>query len=144
MVKKSERLTPQEKFELVIGSYQTDNVADYCREKDIDRSYLYQLRREHQESATSAWEAKKPGRPPNAFDEASPERVKELEKRCEALVEERDNLKLESAVAGLVLNVLDEAGAFEDKQIKKKLPRPALDLVSEMRLNVLRARERSS
>lgn len=139
---KSERLTPQEKFELVIGSYQTDNVAEYCREKGIDRSYLYQLRREHQEGATSTWEARKPGRPAREREEVSLDRVKELEHRCESLEEELDDAKFEIALAGIMVDELDRLGVLNDKRIKKKLP--ALDLLSEMQLRVSLARELNS
>lgn len=141
---KSKRLTPQEKFDLVIGSHQSDNVADYCREKGIDRSYLYQLRRELEAGATGAWEAKKPGRPPAEPDEIDSERVKELECRLNETQEQLKDAKFESALAGLIIERMDGAGAFDDKRIKKKLPKPALDLLSEMQLRASLKREKNS
>ncbi len=138
------RLTPQEKFDLVIGSYQCDNVADFCREKGVDRSYLYQLRREHQAVATGAWESKKPGRPPVERDEVDSESVKELQRRLGELEEQLDDAKFESALAGLIIKKMDSWGAFDDKQIKKKLPKPALDLLSEMQLRASLKREKDS
>lgn len=141
---KIERLTPQEKFELVIGSYQSDNVAEYCRQKGIDRSYLYQLRREHQAHATGAWEAKKPGRPPSEPDNITPEQVRELELQCESLKEELDGAKFERALACLALKHLDRAGALDDNRVKKKLSKAQLERLSEMKLRGWLARELNS
>ena len=141
---KIERLTPQEKFELVIGSYQTDNVAEYCRQKGIDRSYLYQLRREHQAHATGAWEAKKPGRPPSEPENITPEQVRELEHQCESLKEELDGARFERALACLALKHLDRAGALDDNRVKKKFTKAQLERLSEMKLRGWLERELSS
>lgn len=66
---RAERLSPQRKLELVLGSYSTDNLAEYARSQGVDRSYLYQLRREVEQGALEAWAERKPGRP--AKDEPS-------------------------------------------------------------------------
>lgn len=57
------RWTPEEKLRLVLGSYEVDNVAAYCEQVGIDRSYLYALRRELESSALTGWSEKRVGRP---------------------------------------------------------------------------------
>jgi transposase-like protein len=70
------RWTPEEKLQLVLDSYQADNVQAFCRELGIDRSYLYQLRRELQQFTLEGWGNRKVGRPCNQIND-EPQELKQ-------------------------------------------------------------------
>jgi hypothetical protein len=77
----------EERLTMVLDSYGTDNVAAFCRERGLDRSYLYQLRGDLQETVLEAWAGRGPGRPPQETDparlltelEAARQTIQELE-----------------------------------------------------------------
>lgn len=125
------RWTPREKLELVLGSYQTDNVREYSREKDIDRSYLYQLRREHKGSALAAWTARKVGRPPKVAERPRYESLEELSRRCRELEAQLSSWRIQAELGLAVVDLLHDAGIFEELRVKKKLSRRLRRWLSE-------------
>lgn len=127
----SRRWTPQEKLELVLGSYQTDNVREYSREKDIDRSYLYQLRREHERSVLAAWTARKVGRPSKVTDQPRHESLEQLKQRCRELEAQLWSWKIQAELGLAVVDLLRGAAIFEEPRVKKKLSRRLRRWLSE-------------
>jgi hypothetical protein len=59
----TERLTPERKLELVQGLLKASNVKLYAEKVGYDRSYLYELKREMEQSALRTWTDTNPGRP---------------------------------------------------------------------------------
>ena len=113
------RWSPQEKLNLVLGSYQADNVAEYCRAQGIDRSYLYQLRREHEAIALAGWEERRPGRPTKAESVDVQGLQAELEQARDQAAEARDEAtkwEIRSELQGYYLHYAEQALA----DIKKK------------------------
>ncbi len=127
-----EKTLTQRKLALVLGSYATDNMAAYCQEKGIDRSYLYQLRRELEQNATEAWDAKKVGRPRKEREEPTA-RERELEQRYQELEKEHQSVVIQNTLANLLMDLYEKAGLFEDKRLKKKLPPQVRKWLSQRR-----------
>jgi hypothetical protein len=113
----AKRLTSQEKLQLVLSSYQAGNIVEYCRDNNIDRSYLYQLRRELEGSAVTGWEKRHPGRPSKA-DEVDGEAMKaELEQTRQQLAEARDEAtkwEVRAELQGFYLQAAE--GALKKKE----------------------------
>lgn len=112
--------TPEEKLRLVLSSYQADNVADFCRQEGIDRSYLYALRREHETAALASWNDRKPGRPPRETEDARALRdeLEKTQRELKAAREEAAKWEVRAEVQGLYARAYQEAAA------KKKSQRP--------------------
>lgn len=111
------RLTAQEKLKLVLGSYQADNVADYCRANNIDRSYLYQLRRELEGIAMEGWEGRRQGRPAKAVGVDVDVLSKDLEETRQQLAQARKDAtrwEVRSELQGFYLQVAEEAEKKRD------------------------------
>lgn len=123
------RLTAQEKLKLVLGSYQADNIADYCRVSKIDRSYLYQLRRELQDIALEGWDGRRPGRPPKAADNLDVVRA-ELDQTRDLLAQARDDAtqwEIRSELQGYYLQVAEDGqkktGALPNRAARRRARR---------------------
>jgi len=117
------RLTAQEKLQLVLGSYQAQSVADYCRSQNIDRSYLYQLRRELESTAVAGWEERRPGRPAKVDDVDAGELRDELEQartQVAAARHEATKWEVRAELQGFYLRVAEDSLA----SLKKKDGQP--------------------
>lgn len=108
---RSERLTPQEKLELVQSMSTASNVAEYSRERGIDRSYLYQLRREWEEAALQSWSNTTAGRPPST-PQPAPE-VEKLLAENARLDEEAKVWEARAVVANWIVDALHKMGAVK-------------------------------
>lgn len=102
------RLSPQEKLELVQGMATASNVAEYARERGIDRSYLYQLRDELQGFALQGWEDTTPGRPPHQQPVSE---VEQLRAENVRLDEAAKVWEARAVVANWILDALNNADA---------------------------------
>lgn len=107
----SKRLSAEEKLKLVLGSYQSENIAEYCRVQNVDRSYLYQLRREHEAMALAGWEERRVGRPPKteSADDAETlrEELERARKEAAAAREEAMKWEVRSEIQGFYLRVAE-------------------------------------
>lgn len=117
------RLSAQEKLQLVQGSYQAESVADYCRSNNIDRSYLYQLRRELEAAALAGWEERRPGRPAKSDVVDVEATLAELQQTREQLVLARDEAtkwEVRAELQGFYLQAAEES-----RKKKEDLPNRA-------------------
>ncbi len=112
------RRTPEQKLELVRGMDAATNVADYARQVGVDRSYLYQLRREAEASMLATWRERKPGRPCETEEPEAPLGDAYAQKRIKRLEREVRRWQIPAQAMALMLNALMEAG------IVKKTPSP--------------------
>ena len=107
----SERLNSQQKLELVQGMNTASNVSEYAQERGVDRSYLYQLRREMEEAALQRWASTSPGRPLSA-QQPAPE-VEQLQAEVARLDEQAKVWEARAVVADWILDALDKVGAVK-------------------------------
>lgn len=115
--------TPEEKLRLVLGSYQVDNVAEYCRVEGIDRTYLYDLRRELEAGAKDTWAERRPGRPPSVGDDDDAEQLKQdlerTRKELELAREEAAKWEVRAKVEALYVRAYQEAAAKKKSKRRK-------------------------
>lgn len=114
-----EPLTPQQKLELVHGMNSANNVAEYAREVGVDRSYLYQLRREMEEGALQAWTNTVAGRPANS--QPLSETLEQQQAEIARLDEQAKIWEARAVVATWILGELEKMGA-----VKKTSPEPPI------------------
>lgn len=105
-----ERLNSQQKLELVQGMSMASNVAEYARERGVDRSYLYQLRRELEGFALHGWDDITPGRP--SRQQPAPE-VDQLQAENARLDEQAKVWEARAVVANWILDQLNKLGAVK-------------------------------
>jgi transposase-like protein len=113
------RWTPEEKLQLVLDSYQADNVQAFCRERGIDRSYLYQLRREHEQFTLEGWRSRKVGRPRNETDGEPLELKQALEEsreRYRELESEAAKLRVQAEMGHLLADWVDQRTKSQPKK----------------------------
>lgn len=104
------RLTPQRKLELVKGMIAADNVTEYAANVGVDRSYLYELRREMEQASLNAWSQVTAGRPPQSAPGPS---ILELRAQLEESDERAKVWEVRARAADLVLNALESVGAVK-------------------------------
>lgn len=106
----------EEKLALVLESYAAKNLARFCRERGIDRSYLYQLRADLEKIALEDWAGRRPGRP-SEEDRAEPgvllDELKAARETIEGLELQTRKLTAQCEVQGLLLG-------FVERNLKKK------------------------
>lgn len=108
----NERLTPQQKLELVRGMNQATNVSAYAEQVGVDRTYLYELRRQMEESVLHTWSLKAVGRPSQPEPELSPDIARLQAELAES--EERSKVwEVRAKVADIILDVVEKAGALK-------------------------------
>lgn len=133
---KGRRLSPEKKLKLYQEFIQSTNKADLARKWGIDRSHMYEIVRECEQSLLDTFSGRKAGRKPKgkpATLEEAWERIEELEEQYEREATEREllycrgeflNLRLKWAeieAAELRGEPVDETkGPAKKKQIKKK------------------------
>lgn len=106
----NERLTPQRKLELVQGMIQAKNVTEYAAQVDVDRTYLYELRREMEQSSLDAWSQKSVGRPSQPEPDPA---IAELRAELEKMDEKAKVWEVRARAADLILNALESVGAVK-------------------------------
>lgn len=108
----NERLTPQRKLELVRGMNQATNVSAYAEQVGVDRTYLYELRQQMEESVLNTWSLKTVGRPSQPEPELSPDIARLQAELAES--EERSKVwEVRAKVADIILDVVEKAGALK-------------------------------
>lgn len=115
----TKRWTPEEKLQLVLDSYQAANVQAFCRERGIDRSYLYQLRREHEQFTLEGWGNRKVGRPRSETDEdplALKEALAESRERCRELEDRTAQLRVQAEMGHLLAGWVDQRTKSQPKK----------------------------
>lgn len=117
-------LTPEEKLELVRGMRETDNVAEYARQRGIDRAYLYQLAKESDEAAFQLWSQKTVGRPAKETADGGTlaRENHELKKEAKRARKEAKKWQVQALATGLILEWLDEVGGIKKKVSGTTLP----------------------
>jgi transposase-like protein len=106
-----DRLTPERKLELVRGMAQADSVAEFARQEGVDRSYLYQLRREADSAMLEMWRERKLGRPSETGPEPEPDTLdKYAAKKIKRLEREVRHWQIPAQAMALMLEALMEAG----------------------------------
>lgn len=106
----NERLTPQRKLELVQGLIQAKNVTEYAAHVGVDRSYLYELRRELEQASLDAWSQKTVGRPPQPEPDPT---IAKLRAELEEMDEKAKVWEVRARAADLIINALDSAGVVK-------------------------------
>jgi DNA primase len=133
---KGRNLSPERKLKLYHEFIQSSNKSELARQWGIDRSYMYEIVRECEQSVVGTFTGRKPGRKPAgkpATLEEAWERIESLEKQYEREATQREllyargeflKLRLKWAeieTAELRGEPVDESkGALKKKQIKKK------------------------
>ena len=109
-VMEKERLNPKRKLELVQGMMKSNNVKDYAAQMEVDRSYLYELRREMEEASLEAWSQKTVGRPrqPEPDSDIAQLRADLDESKEKAIVWE-----VRAKAADIILKAVEAAGALK-------------------------------
>jgi len=136
---KGRNLSPERKLKLYHEFIQSSNKSELARQWGIDRSYMYEIVRECEQSVVETFSGRKPGRKPAgkpATLEEAWERIESLEKQYEREATQREllyargeflKLRLkwsEIEAAELRGEPVDESkGALKKKQIKKKKKR---------------------
>jgi hypothetical protein len=116
------RLQAEEKLELALDSLKVGNVREYCEEKGVDRSYVYQLQRELKASAKEMWASRKMGRPPKEEPRNSDsERVAELTRQNQELKEQALRWRVQAELGYILADIFEAAGLLDDKRVKKNL-----------------------
>lgn len=117
-------LTPEEKLELVRGMRETDNVAEYARQRGIDRTYLYQLAKESDEGALELWSQKTVGRPARETADGGTlaRENHKLKKEAKRAKKEAKKWQVQALATGLILEFLDEIGAVKKTSSGTTLP----------------------
>lgn len=106
-----EQLTPQRKLELVRGMNQAENIKEYAEQVGLDRSYLYELRREMEQASLAAWSQKTVGRPPSQ-PAPDPDVVK-LKAELEELDEKAKVWEVRARTGEIILDGLKKMGVLK-------------------------------
>jgi DNA primase len=133
---KGRKLSPERKLQLYREFQQAENKTELARRWGIDRSYLYEVVRDCEETLMEAFSSRKPGRRPKgtpATIEDAVERIKELEVQYEQAETEREKLYCRSEFLAIRLKwseieaaelrgeaVDEEKGQPKTPQVKKK------------------------
>jgi len=121
MAREHTKWTPEEKLQLVLGSYKVKNLSAYCRKVGIDRRYLYELREDLERSMVSEWSSRKVGRPrkddADSVDELRA-RVEALEADRQRMHEEMTTLQVQAEMADFLADVTE--GVLEEELGRKK------------------------
>ncbi len=136
---KGGKLCPEKKLKLYQEFLQSPNKAELSRRWGVDRSYMYEIARECEQTLLSSFSARKAGRKPEGMPltlEEARERIKTLEGQYEKEALERELLYCESEFLKLKLkwarienaelrgDQVDDSGSpVKKKQIKKKRKR---------------------
>lgn len=132
---KGRQLSPEKKLELYREFQRTQNKTELARRWGLDRSHLYQIVRDCEETMLEAFSGRKPGRPragtPKTIGEAL-DRIKELEAQYEREAKAREEMYCRSELLALRLKwaeieaaelrgekVEEEQGPEKKPQIKK-------------------------
>ncbi len=110
----NERLTPERKLELVLGMHQAKNVKEYAKQVGVDRSYLYELRREMEQVLLEAWSQKAVGRPPQPAPD--PE-ILRLQSELEQLDEKAKVWEVRARFSDIILEALESTGALKKTSV---------------------------
>ena len=106
----NERLSPQRKLELVQGMHQAKNVKEYAEQVGVDRSYLYELRREMEQASLEAWSQRTVGRPSQPPPD---QEVVRLQTELEQLDEKATVWEARARFSGIILEALESVGALK-------------------------------
>ena len=106
----SDRLTPQQKLELVQGMMQAKNVKEYAERVGLDRGYLYELRREMEQASLDSWSQRTVGRPPQPTPD--PDIVK-LQTALEESDEKAKIWEVRARTGEIILDALKSAGVLK-------------------------------
>ena len=90
---KGRKLSPERKLQLYSEFQKTENKAELARHWGVDRSYLYEVARDCEETLLKEFSKRKPGRPPKGKPttlEEAMERIEELEGRFVQEATERE------------------------------------------------------
>jgi hypothetical protein len=133
---KGRRLSAERKLQLYREFQAAENKAELAERWGIDRSHLYEIVRDCEETIVEALSARKPGRRPKGVPATlaeAVERIRELERTCDEEATRREELYCKSEFLALRLKwaeieareargeTVDEDGKPEGKpQIKKK------------------------
>jgi DNA primase len=136
---KGRKLSPERRLQLYREFQQSENKTELARRWGIDRSYLYEVVRDCEQTLVEAYSGRKPGRPPKgtpATIEDAVERIKELEEKYEREATEREKLYCRSEFLAIRLKwseieaaelrgeaVGEEKGQPKKPQVKKKKSR---------------------
>lgn len=133
--KKVRRLSARDKLEIYRAFQRSTNKSELARQWGIDRSYLYQLVKDMEESLAGALSSRQAGRPPadqpGTVREAR-EQLQALQERIDQLGQERDQAICRAEFLGLRLKwseleaaelrgeKIGEDGPVRKPQVKKK------------------------
>ena len=134
--KKVRRLSVPDKLEIYRAFQRSDNKSELARQWGIDRSYLYQLVKDMEESLTGLLAARQVGRPPADRPESVQEAWQELQtlrEQINQLGQERDQATCRAEFLGLRLKwseieaaelrgekISEDGAQLQRSQIKKK------------------------
>jgi hypothetical protein len=110
----NERLTPQRKLELVHGMNQAKNIKEYAKRVGVDRSYLYELRREMEQVSLDAWSQKAVGRPSQPPPDPD---IMRLKAELEQLDEKAKVWEVRARFSDIILEALESVGALKKTSI---------------------------
>jgi DNA primase len=133
---KGRKLSPERRLQLYREFQQAENKAELARRWGIDRSYLYEVVRDCEQTLIEAYSGRKPGRrpkgTPGSLKEAM-ERIKQLEEKYEREATEREKLYCRSEFLAIRLKwaeieaaelrgepVEEQKGRQKKPQVKKK------------------------
>jgi transposase InsO family protein len=145
---RSRKLSPERKLQLYREFQSTANKAELARRWGIDRSYLYEVVRDCEETLVESLSSRRRGRPPKGvpttLDKAL-ERIKELEAQYEGEATAREEFYCRSELLALRLKwaeleaaelrgepVDDKEGPKKKPHIKKKEKQETLKKVEEL------------
>jgi len=106
----NERLTPQRKLELMQRMSQAKNISEYAAQVGIDRSYLYELRREMEDVMLDTWSQKTVGRPSHPQPDPA---IAELQAKLEEMDEKAKVWEARARAADAILKALESDGAVK-------------------------------
>ncbi len=120
------RLSPERKLQLYREFHESENKAELARRWGLDRSYLYELVRDCEQSLREALASRKPGRPPKgqpATLAEAVERIKELEAACEREATRREEFYCRSELLAIRLKYAEiEAAEARGEKIDEDQP----------------------
>ncbi|HAK97635.1 MAG TPA: hypothetical protein DCM87_22245 [Planctomycetes bacterium] len=133
---KGRRLSAKRRLQLYREFQRVENKAELARHWGIDRSYLYEVVRDAEETLLASMEERKVGRPPKGTPTTlaeAQERIRELERQYEKEATERERLYCRTELMAIRLKwaeidaaeargekVNEETGPEAKRQIKKK------------------------
>ena len=133
---KGRRLSPERKIQLYREFQQSGNKAELAARWGIDRSYLYEVVRDCDETLLESFSERKVGRPPKGVPATladAVERIRELERQYEREATKREELYCRNELMAIRLKwaeieaaeargekVDEAAGAEKKPQVKKK------------------------